>query len=151
MEKVGIAWRGGTPKTRGGLRSLSLDALGPLLDCAGTTFVVLQRDLKAEERAWLEKKSNVFVPDAVSDLGELAALLSVLDLTITVPNTNLHLAGALGRPVWGLLTKSPEWRYLWQGESMPWYPSARLFRQPVPGEWRAVIEQARAALRCCDD
>jgi tetratricopeptide (TPR) repeat protein len=136
---VGVSWRGGTRRTRGDLRSLTLGELAPLFDRTGKVFVVLQRDVTQEERAWLKKRSNLLLPEIPPDPEELAALISVLDLTITVPATTLHLAGALGRPVWALLTKSPEWRYLWQGERMPWYPSARLIRQAQSGDWAGVV------------
>lgn len=140
--KIGISWRGGTLRTRSGLRSLTLEQCAPLLDAGEATFVVLQRGLSVDERAALARRSNVFVPEATAALDELAALVSALDLVISVPSTNVHLAGALGRPVWVLLTHSPEWRYLWQGERMPWYPAARLLRQPTPGDWQAVLSEA---------
>ena len=142
---VGISWRGGSLRTRSVLRSLPTAQLAALIDDLDATFVVLQRDLAAEERAMLELRSNVYIPDGVGDPDELAALISALDLTISVPSTTVHLTGALGRPLWVLLNYSPEWRYLWQGEIMPWYPSARLFRQPKPGDWPSVINEARTA------
>jgi tetratricopeptide (TPR) repeat protein len=144
--KIGISWRGGTLATRGALRSLSLDELGPLLDADDVTFVVLQRGLLPAERAALAARSNVHIPGDVEDIDELAGLIAALDLLISVPTTNVHLAGALGRPLWIFLTCSPEWRYLWEGERMPWYPTARLLRQPRPREWQPVVETARAWL-----
>ena len=141
LPKVGISWRGGTLGTRSGLRSLALEQLAPLLDGGEVTFVVLQRGLSADERAALAQRSNVFIPEAIADVDELAALMSALDLVISVPNTNVHLAGALGSPAWIMLTAAPEWRYLWRGDSMPWYPSARLWRQPRPGDWQTVIKR----------
>ncbi len=145
--KVGISWRGGTLRTRSGLRSLALEQLAPLLDSSGVTFVVLQRGLSADERAALARRSNVFIPEAMADVDELVALMSALDLTISVPSTNVHLAGALGRPIWVLLTHSPEWRYRWQGERMFWYPSARLFRQSRPGDWQSVVNRTCGILQ----
>jgi len=144
--RVGISWRGGTLRTRGGLRSLALEQFSPLLDSAGATFVILQRGLSEDERALLGPRPNAFIPEPVADLDELAALMSALDLTIGVPSTNVHLAGALGRPVWVLLNHDPEWRYLWQGERMPWYPSARLFRQAEAGQWAPVVERVAREL-----
>jgi len=81
------------------------------------------------------------------DLDELAAVIRTLDLVISVDNTVAHLAGALGQNVWVLLTPSPEWRYPRHGVDMPWYPSARLFRQPQPCAWDPVLEQVRQALQ----
>jgi hypothetical protein len=142
--KVGISWRGGTPRTRGLLRSIPLGELLDLIDSADATFVVLQRGLTAEERSALVARPNVWTPEDVADLDELAALMSVLDLMISVPSTTVHLGGALGRPLWVLLTHSPEWRYLWEGERMPWYPSAKLYRRNQNEGWKAVL--ARVAL-----
>jgi ADP-heptose:LPS heptosyltransferase len=86
-------------------------------------------------------------PDALSDLDETAALMCALDLVVTVDNTVAHLAGALGRPAWVLLSFSPEWRYLAHGHDMPWYPSLRLFRQSRPGDWRAPLASIRAEMQ----
>ncbi len=141
---VGISWRGGTPRTRGLLRSIALGEIVKLIDSAHATFVVLQRGLTAEEHSALAAHPNVWMSEEVSDLDELAALVSVLDLTISVPSTTVHLAGALGRPLWVLLGHSPEWRYLWEGERMPWYPSAKLYRRNRDEDWQAVL--ARVAL-----
>lgn len=69
-----------------------------------------------------------------------------LDLVIAVPSAVAHLAGALGRPLWVMLSASPEWRYLWQGERIPWYPSAHLFRQSAPGLWNSVVQQVQQRL-----
>ena len=78
-------------------------------------------------------------PGVTGDLDELAALLGALDLVVSVANTNVHLAGALGRPAWVLVSERPEWRYGASGESMPWYPSARLFRRDQNEGWDAVL------------
>ena len=68
-----------------------------------------------------------------------AALVVALDLVISVCTAVIHLAGALGRPVWILTPSAPEWRYLGAGESLPWYPAARLFRQKEAFEWDDVV------------
>ena len=78
-------------------------------------------------------------PGVTSDLDDLAALISALDLVVSVDNTNVQLAGALGRPVWVLLPGSPEWRYGVGGDSMPWYPSAKLYRRDQNEDWEAVL------------
>lgn len=139
VPKIGISWRGGTRKTRGGLRSLKLDALDPLLDFPGAVFVALQRDVSDGERAALARRSRIFIPELPSDIDELAALLCALDLIISVDNTNVHLAGALGRPVWALLPPGAEWRYGIGGERMHWYPSVRLARRGREESWRSVL------------
>ncbi len=144
---VGLSWRGGTPHTRGALRSLRLDELDELLGSEGVTFVILQRGLTDDERAQVASRSNVLIPESVADLDDLAALVRALDLVISVPSTMTHLAGALGRPLWILLSASPEWRYLWRGERMPWYPTATLLRQPRMGEWDTVVRETVGKLQ----
>ena len=144
---VGVSWRGGTPRTRGPVRSLALEELSALLDNDDVTFVILQRGMSEKERAQLAARDNVLVPDALDDLDDLAALVQALDLVISVPTTVIHLAGALGQPVWILLTKSPEWRYLWRGDRMPWYPTATLLRQPHTGDWNAVMSETLLKLQ----
>jgi ADP-heptose:LPS heptosyltransferase len=69
-----------------------------------------------------------------------------LDLVITVDTSIAHLAGALGVPVWIALVHSPDWRWMLQRSDSPWYPSARLFRQPHPGDWQSVVQEMAAAL-----
>jgi ADP-heptose:LPS heptosyltransferase len=75
-----------------------------------------------------------------------AALIDALDLVITADTAVAHLAGALGKPVWILLPFAPDWRWMREREDSPWYPSARLFRQPGIGDWDSVIERVVAAL-----
>jgi len=73
-------------------------------------------------------------------------LIAALDLVVSVPNTNVHLAGALGQRCWIPLSHAPEWRYAWRGETMPWYPSVRLFRQARSSDWVPVVASVTAEL-----
>ncbi len=82
----------------------------------------------------------------LTDFDETAAMIANLDLVVTVDTSMGHLAGALGKPVWILLSKASDWRWLIDREDTPWYPTARLFRQPQPGAWAPVIEAVAAAL-----
>ena len=77
--------------------------------------------------------------DAIDDYDETAAPVRALDLVLTVCTSIVHLAGALARPVWVAAPLVPEWRYGLEGDSMDWYPSARLFRQTKRGDWEDVI------------
>ena len=70
-----------------------------------------------------------------------------LDLVVTADIAITHLAGALGRPVWLLLPFVPDWRWMMDRSDSPWYPTVRLFRQPEPGNWTAVVEQVAVALK----
>ena len=82
----------------------------------------------------------------IKDFADTAALIENLDLVISVDTAVAHLAGALGRPVWTLLPFSPDWRWLADRDDSPWYPTMRLFRQPLPGDWRSVISKIKANL-----
>ena len=82
----------------------------------------------------------------LADFADTAAVLALVELVITVDTSVAHLAGAMGRPVWILLPFSPDWRWTLEGESSRWYPSARLFRQPVLGDWGSVIERVCSEL-----
>jgi hypothetical protein len=148
--KVGLSWRGGTHDSRGPLRSIDLDGLLPILNVAGVRFVSLQYSPEAPaELDALRREHDVHVmhwPEAIADYDETAALVSALDLTITVCTAVAHLAGALGRSVWILAPHSPEWRYGAAGEGMAWYPSARVFRQQAHGEWTPVVASVAALL-----
>jgi ADP-heptose:LPS heptosyltransferase len=75
-----------------------------------------------------------------------AAQIAAMDLVITIDNSTAHLAGALGVPVWVLLPFAPDWRWLLEREDCPWYPSMRLFRQPLPGDWESVVKAVCCAL-----
>jgi hypothetical protein len=141
--KIGISWRGGMEVTRKSVRSMALTDLLPLAETCDATFVCLQygdvhSDLTEAVAAGFKAH---YWPEAIKDLDEFAALISSLDLVITVCNTTVHYAGALGRPVWVMAPHIPEWRYGLHFDSMPWYPSSRMFRQPEAGNWSAVIRR----------
>ena len=147
--KVGISWQGGTDKTRRQIRSLAMDRWLPILRTPGAHFVSLQyTDCRAELSA-IESGFGIKIHDwqeVRDDYEHTAALASVLDLVISVCTAVIHLGGALGRPVWIMTPYSPEWRYGISGESMPWYPSSRIFRQPAFGLWEPVVDQVSREL-----
>jgi tetratricopeptide (TPR) repeat protein len=146
--KVGISWRGGTAATGGAARSTALADWAPLLELPGVRFVNLQYGECAAELAAARGRGHAIAhwPRAADDIEEAAAMASELDLVISVCTTVIHLAGALGRPAWVLVPARPGWRYLLEGERLPWYPSARLLRQARPGEWAPVISAAAREL-----
>ena len=136
--KVGIAWRGGVPRTRQAMRSVALTQWLPILQMPGVRCVSLQHDACDEELGQINGMPNVHLTHwspANGDYEETAALIAALDVVITVCSSVVHLAGALGKTTWVLVPTCPEWRYLLSGEVMPWYPSVRLFRQSSPGDW----------------
>lgn len=147
--KIGISWRGGTTKTRQRARSIALPEWAPILAMPGVHFVNLQygdyqSDLTALNELHGDRILNL--PDALADYDDTAALVEALDLVITVCTAIVHLAGALGRPVWVLTPLVPGWRYTANRDVMPWYPSSRLFRQRTWGEWAPVCQEVTAAL-----
>lgn len=147
--KVGISWRGGMPKSRRDIRSISLTQWEPILKQAGCHFISLQYTPCLDELALTREALGVDIhhwQEAIDDYDETAALVSALDLVITVCTSIAHLTGALGRPAWVMVPAIPEWRYLAQGEKMPWYPSVTLIRQKQVGIWRPVIAQVTARL-----
>ena len=148
--KVGISWRGGTVYTNRNRRTLSLDTLQPLLAVPGVHWVNLQYGERAAEITGFKAAQGIAItdwPEAIDgDYDETAALVSGLDLVISVCTSVIHLAGALGRPVWVMVPHAPEWRYGLEGEAMPWYPTARLLRQTEAGSWNAVVARVRKDL-----
>lgn len=147
--KIGISWRGGLPHSRRDLRSIPLQQWMPLLTIKGAHYISLQYTGCREEIGALESGFGIPVhhwPEAINDYDETAALVSALDRIVTVCTSIVHLSGALGRPAWVLVPKTPEWRYLAQGERMPWYPSVRLLRQAAAGEWSAPLEEVARSL-----
>lgn len=153
--KVGVSWQGGTHVSRAPLRSIALERWLPILEIPGAHFVSLQYTQDAGRAvAALNDGRRIALahwPDAISDYDETAALVSALDLTISVCTSIVHLAGALGRPVWVMAPLNPEWRYGHAGETMPWYPSARLFRQREGGAWGEVVDAVAGELRDLGD
>lgn len=148
--KVGISWKGGTVYTHRMRRTLSLDKLLPLFSVPGVRWVNLQYGERDSDIAALRERHGVKIadwPEAIDgDYDETAALVSGLDLIISVCTSVIHLGGALGRPVWVMVPFAPEWRYGLHGENMPWYPSVLLWRQSDPADWDAVIERIRGNL-----
>lgn len=147
--RIGVTWRGGVELTRKSLRSMPITQLKPFTEALDATWVNLQYgDVSADlEAAAAHGMTVLHWPEAIKDLDEFAALISALDLVITVCNTTVHYAGALGQPVWVMTPKVPEWRYGLSFERMPWYPSSRLFRQPVAGSWEEVVRSVCSELQ----
>jgi tetratricopeptide (TPR) repeat protein len=145
--RVGLIWSGNPAHHRDQARSIELSALAPLLD-AGATFFSLQKDPRPADAAILGSRSDVIqIADELADFSDTAAVMDQLDLIISVDTSTVHLAGALGRPVWILLSYLPDWRWLLDRDTSPWYPTARLFRQDETRRWDNVIPRVRAALR----
>lgn len=144
--KVGFAWTGNADHRHNRHRSIPADALRPLVDMEGVAAFRLQRAVNSRN-AYDDGalKLSDLEPDD-GDLADAASAVAGLDLVITVDTSIAHLAGALGKPCWILLSFASDYRWLTERDDSPWYPSVRLFRQPEPGDWRSVIEVVKDAL-----
>ncbi len=145
--RVGIAWAGNPKYKADAARSMPLKTLLPLLRGANANWISLQKGEAAEQLANLP--DDVCVVNGSSrerDLAETAALIATLDMVITTDTCIAHLAGAMGKPIWILLPKLADWRWMEETERTPWYPTARLFRQRGAGDWAGVMERAVAGL-----
>lgn len=139
---VGLSWRGGIAKTRRMVRSVPLAAWKQVL-AAPATWVSLQHDSRAEEIDELNSYARVLAwPELFLDLDDVAALVCALDAVVSVCNSTVHLAGALGTPTTALVPSAPEWRYGAAGDGMPWYASVRLLRQERGESWDRVLSIA---------
>jgi tetratricopeptide (TPR) repeat protein len=143
--RIGLAWAGNAKHVRDLERSMRLRDLLPLLDI-GASFVSLQKEVRAADAETLMGCGMLRFDRELGDFADTAALITQLDLVISVDTSVAHLAGALGKPVWILLTHAPDWRWLLDRDDSPWYPSARLFRQRETREWGSVIMRLRDAL-----
>ena len=146
-KRVGLAWTGRPTHPNDRRRSMPLARLAPLAGAADVSFVSLQKPLPAADVPSLAMFPGLAdISGELTDFGETAALIANLDMVITVDTAMGHLTGALGKPVWILLPKACDWRWMLQRSDSPWYPTARLFRQQTPGAWEPVIAEATAAL-----
>ena len=143
---VAIAWQGNPSYETAGARgrSLPLEAFAPLAHRTAISFLSLQKGFGAEQLASCSFRHR-FLPiqsaiDQAWDFLDAAAIAACCDLVITSDTALAHLAGGMGLPTWLLLQHLPEWRWGLEGETSPWYPSMRLFRQSAPGDWHALLE-----------
>jgi len=144
--KVGIVWAGSPTHLRDRFRSLSVQSLTPLLQLPGVRFFSLQKGPAAAPLT----TAHSAVVDLAAELdsfADTAAAISHLDLVIGVDTAVVHLAGALGKPVWTLIAVPPDWRWMEARDDSPWYPTMRLFRQKSQGNWDDVVEQVKSALQ----
>jgi tetratricopeptide (TPR) repeat protein len=144
--RVGLAWSGNTGNSWNSIRSIALSELWPLADSRPVQWVSLQLGSAAREVP--SALPTMKLTDWTAEFHDFsdAALMANLDLIISVDTSVAHLAGALARPTWLLLSRAADWRWLREREDTPWYPNTRLFRQSKLGDWASVIQQVAAAL-----
>ncbi|HBC06455.1 MAG TPA: hypothetical protein DC046_02610 [Rhodospirillaceae bacterium] len=145
--RIGLAWAGNPTHRRDRARSLRLDDLAPLFDIPGIRFVNLQVGLRPDDAQEMARRPDLFAEaPGLGSFADTAAVVAGLDLVISADTAVLHLAGAMGRPTWGLLPFVPDWRWGLSGEATPWYDSLRLYRQPALGDWPSVVTRVAADL-----
>ena len=144
--RIGLTWHG-SGSHNPDRRSVPFEQLLPLLEQERTMFFSLQLGDAAHDpaRADAENKLADLSP-LMDDFASTAALIEQLDLVITIDTAVAHLAGALGKPTWLLLSAAPDWRWMLGRSDSPWYPSMRLFRQAKLGDWSDPLAKLRAEL-----
>jgi tetratricopeptide (TPR) repeat protein len=141
--RVGLVWSGNAGHMNDHNRSMPLRDLTKILD-VDATFVSLQKDLRDGDREVRSGTDIVDLTENLSDFDQTSALISCLDLVISVDTSVAHLAGALGRRI--LLPYTPDYRWMFDREDSPWYPTARLFRQTQTRVWSSVLDRVRVEL-----
>ena len=153
---VGIVWNGGFRAGAPMLwavnkrRNIELEQIAKLKDVPHVDFYSLQKGDPAESELIAKKDElwpNIIIfGQWLDDFSDTAALIENLDLIISVDTSTAHLAGALGKPVWILNRYDSCWRWLRGRSDSPWYPTAKIYQQPKPGDWDSVLEQVRIDL-----
>jgi len=145
--RVGINWCGNPAFRDDRNRSMTLDGIMPLLDVPGIDFVTLNPGIHPQDARRLSAIPHVsHVAAGFRDFSDTAAVAASLDLVVTTDTAIAHLAGAMARSLWIMLAAAPDWRYALDAGRNRWYPTARLFRQIVPGDWSPVVESVRREL-----
>jgi tetratricopeptide (TPR) repeat protein len=143
--KVGLIWGGNPHHPNDRFRSFHIDNARDILNLQHIEFYSLQKGKYGEEL----HDGNPPIIDLsshIDDFLDTAALMKNLDLVISVDTAPLHLAGAIGVPVWGLIPRAADWRWMQDCTDTPWYPSMKLYRNTVEGEWGDVFKRVRMDL-----
>ena len=145
--RVGLVWSGERSHDNDLNRSMRLATLEPLLDLPDVAFVSLQHEVREDDLPFLQSRSDVCeIGRQSKDFADTAAAIALLDAVIAVDTAVAHLAGAMGKPLFLLLPFAADFRWLRERADSPWYPSARLFRQPQFGDWDSVVKVLRQEL-----
>ena len=149
--KVGISWQGGKDMETRCRRSIPLDLWEPIFKVAGVRFVNLQYGPAAADAAQARHRFGIEIDDGtdcnpLAELDDFAAKMAALDLVLSVDNSTVHLAAAIGRPVWTLLPYAADWRWMLDSETTPWYPSMRLLRCQRPDDWSELLRRVARRL-----
>jgi len=149
--RIGINWHGRVGDPHAARRDIPLEHILPLAQLPGVRLISLQKS--AKPNAQTDSRNQLPLVDLGDDVDrtrgafvDTAAIMMNLDLVISSDTSVVHLAGALGVPVWVLLPSTPDWRWLLDRSDSPWYPTMRLFRQKAPGDWSGVFAEIHQAL-----
>jgi hypothetical protein len=137
--KVGLVWEGSWKFPLNRQRSCRLQDLEPLMNIKSIAWYSLQKEVSPGDLELLKKFELVDVGRQDENFSDTAAVIENLDLLISVDTAVPHLAGAMGKPVWLLLSFAPDWRWQLDRDKCPWFPTMRLFRQSRPGDWGPVV------------
>jgi hypothetical protein len=146
VPRIGIAWAGSAAHKNNRRRSIALERFVPLFAVDGVELVSLQKELSPADAGMLAEHGALQLGEELGDFADTAAVISLLDLVVSVDTSVVHLAGAIGRPVWALIPFAPDFRWMLAREDSPWYPTVRLFRQPQLSDWDSVLERVRVEL-----
>lgn len=146
--RIGLVWNGNPSQKDNWSRSVPPGALAPLAQIPGVAWYSLQKlqPSAKQERLPAELNAQDLGPH-LETFADTAYALDQLHLLISVDTSVAHLAGAMGCPALVLLSFSPDWRWMTEGEACPWYPTFRLYRQPKPGDWASVVAQVAGDLQ----
>lgn len=145
--RVGLVWGGNTGFANDRRRSPGLRTLAPLLAVEGIHWFALQAGPRVRELLTVPGAATVVdLSPWLADYGATADAIQQLDLVVTSDTSVAHLAGAIGKPVWLLLSHAPDWRWMATGSTTPWYGSMQVLRQPEPGNWTQVVDHVARLL-----
>ena len=143
--RVGISWTGNPAHSANRERSVPVTELAPLFALEGIEFYSFQFDRDPASDKPLANGVIDLAP-RLGDFAQTAGYVKQMDLLVTIDSSLAHLAGGLGHPLWLMLGRQTDWRWMSGSDTTPWYPSMRLFRQTTAGDWAPVIRQVITAL-----
>jgi hypothetical protein len=144
--RVGLVWSGRADHKNDHNRSIALSRIQSLLAVPDVRFISLQKEYREADLAALNSAPIMRLDATLNDFADTAAVINELDLVIAVDTATAHLAGAMGKPLWLLLSYIQDWRWMRGRADSPWYPTAMQFRQPEIGDWDAVIARVAQEL-----
>jgi tetratricopeptide (TPR) repeat protein len=136
--RIGLVWSGSLHSRE--RSAMPAETLAPLLALPGFEFNCLQKEIAESDRIWLDAARPPINLHPLADFADTAALAVQMNVIVTIDTAIAHLAGALGLPVHLMLPFNPDWRWMLARAESPWYPTARLFRQPERGAWTSVVQ-----------